>query len=340
MHAGKAKRNCQKPYIGYTNIMSHTEPSWDFYRTFLTVLKEGSLSAAARGLGLTQPTVGRHIDALEQSIGLQLFTRSPQGLIPTEAAEELRPYAQQLASTAASLLRAATGKSSTVRGTVRISASEAVGVEVLPPILAKLHAANPELTIELSLSDSVEDLLRQEADIAVRMVEPVQDALVVRRIGSIPLGFHAHRRYLEARGTPRHMQDLARHSIIGFDRETAFIRAMRKRMPEMDAIRFALKTDNNIAQLAAIRAGLGIGICQVGVARREPDLVRVLEDAFELPLETYIAMHENLRTTPRCRVTFDALAEGLTEYVGSVHRAGRVERSGPPALADGPQTQI
>jgi len=303
--------------------MSDIEPSWDVYRTFLVVIREGSLSAAARSLGLTQPTVGRHIDALEQSLGLQLFTRSPQGLMATEAAGELKPYAEQLASAAAALLRVATGQSGTVRGTVRISASEAVGVEVLPPILASLHAAYPELTIELSLSDAVENLLQQEADIAVRMVQPLQEALVVRRIGIIPLGFHAHRRYLEARGTPRHMQDLAVHSIIGFDRETAFIRAIRKRMPELDAIRFALKTDNNIAQLAAIRAGLGIGICQVGIALRAPELVRVLEDAFELPLETWLAMHENLRTTPRCRVTFDALAKGLADYVGSVHATAR-----------------
>jgi DNA-binding transcriptional LysR family regulator len=305
--------------------MSTMEPNWDYYRTFLAVAKEGSLSAAARALGLTQPTVGRHIDALEQSLGVHLFTRSPHGLLTTEAADELMPFARQLASNAAALLRAASGQSESVRGTVRISASEAVGVEVLPPILADLHAANPELTIELSLSDSVEDLLRQEADIAVRMVEPKQEALVTRRIGSIPLGFHAHRHYLEARGMPASLSDLAGHSIIGFDRETAFIRAMRKRLPELDAVRFALKTDNNIAQLAAIRAGFGIGICQIGIARRDPDLVRVLPKEFEFSLDTYLAMHENLRNTPRCRVTFDALVNGLMDYVGSIRAAQRAE---------------
>src|SRR5215217_7466454 len=108
--------------------MSSMEPSWDYYRTFLSVMTEGSLSAAARELGLTQPTVGRHVDALEESIGLQLFMRSPQGLVPTEAAIELRAHAEQLAATAAGLLRAASGQGQGVRGRIRISASDVIGI--------------------------------------------------------------------------------------------------------------------------------------------------------------------------------------------------------------------
>jgi DNA-binding transcriptional LysR family regulator len=296
--------------------MNRTEPSWDFYRTFLTVLQEGSLSAAARELGLTQPTIGRHIDALEASIGFQLFIRSPQGLIPTEAAADLRPHAEQLAANAAALLRTATGQGGGVRGTVRISASEVIGIEVLPPMLAALSDRHPDLVIELSLSDAVEDLLRQEADIAVRMVEPQQDALITRRIGGIPLGLHAHRRYLDKHGIPDKLEDLLQHRTIGFDRESAFVRAIRKRVPLIELMRPSFRADSNLAQLAAIRAGFGIGVCQVELARRDPDIVRLFENEFALPLETFVVMHENLKTTPRCRATFDALVEGLLAYIG------------------------
>lgn len=296
--------------------MSDTEPSWDFYRTFLTVMQEGSLSAAARELGLTQPTIGRHIDALETSIGFQLFIRSTQGLIPTEAALELRPHAEQLAAKAAALLRAASGQGGGVRGTVRVSASEMIGVEVLPPMLAALKDEHPNLIIELSLSDSVEDLLRQGADIAVRNITPTQDALIVRRIGNIPIGLHAHRRYLDKHGTPEKLEELPLHRTIGYDRESAYVRALRRSVPLMDLMQPSFRADSNLAQIAAIRAGFGIGACQVKLAKRDPDLVRLFEAEFELPLETFVVMHENLKTTPRCRVTFDALVDGLLAYIG------------------------
>ncbi|MBZ7921729.1 LysR family transcriptional regulator [Ensifer adhaerens] len=298
--------------------MSKMDLSWDFYRTFLSVLQEGSLSAAARELGLTQPTVGRHVDAMETALGYPLFVRSPHGLLPTDAALALKPYADTLSATSAALLRAASSQRDMVSGTVRISASEVIGIEVLPPILADLHEAYPALTIELSASDTVEDLLRQEADIAVRMVAPAQDALIARHLGVIPISFHAHRRYIERRGMPRALTDLADHSLIGYDRETAAIRAIIARSPELPAASFALKADSNLAQLAAIRAGFGIGVCQNGLAARDPDLLPVLSGLFEMKLDTWLVMHENLKTAPRCRVTFDALARGLRDYIRGV----------------------
>jgi DNA-binding transcriptional LysR family regulator len=297
--------------------MTKTEPSWDFYRTFLAVLKEGSLTGAARVLGLTQPTVGRHIDALEEAMGFQLFTRSQHGLAATHAALELRPHAETLSSAAASFLRTASGQGGSVKGTVRVSASEIVGVEILPPILADLRERHPDLDIELVLSNALEDLLRRDADIAVRMVEPAQDALVVRWIGNVALGFHAHRRYLERHGAPECLEDLMGHSLIGFDREApAALSMLRGKLPVFEQTRFALRADSHLAQLAAIRAGFGIGVCQTGLAARDPDLVHVLCDVFEMKLGTWLAMHENLKSTPRCRAAFDALANGLKGYVG------------------------
>lgn len=291
------------------------EPSWDLYRTFLAVLEEGSLSGAARALGVAQPTVGRHVDALEAAVGFPLFTRSQIGLEPTEGALALRPHAEALAANAAALLRAAGSQGGAIAGTVRIAASEVVGVEVLPPILTMLRERHPQLVIELALSDAIEDLLRRDADIAVRMVAPRQEALVARWIGAIPVGLHAHRRYLDRHGVPSSIEDLAGHSMIGFDRETAAIRSMARRVRGFAREHFALRVDSNLAQLAMVRAGFGIGGCQVGIARRDPALVHVLPDSFALDLETWVAMHENLRGSPRCRVVFDALAEGLAKYI-------------------------
>lgn len=291
------------------------ELTWDYYRTFLTVLREGSLSAAARELGLTQPTVGRHIDALERAGGGPLFLRTPKGLLPTETARQMRPHAETMAATAAALERTASGRSDSTTGTVRISASEVIGVEILPPILADLQEAHPGLNIELSASDEVEDLLNQAADIAIRMVEPEQDALLFRRIGRIPLGFYAHRRYLSRHGTPQSLAELAEHRLIGFDRHLAYIRSILAGRPDLADTHFSFRTDSNLAQFAAIRAGVGIGMCQDGLAQRYPDLVPILPGALGISLDTYVVMHESLKTAPRCRVAFDALVKGLLDYI-------------------------
>lgn len=293
----------------------NTSMNWDYYRTFLAVLREGSLSGAARSLGLTQPTVGRHVDALEEASGEPLFLRTPKGLLPTPTALTMRPHAEAMAATAAALERAASGSVDRISGTVRISASEVIGIEVLPPILADLQERHPGLVIELSPSDAVEDLLNQAADIAIRMVEPAQDALVARRVGSIPLGFYAHRGYLERYGIPQSLADLRHHRLIGFDRQLAYVRAILNNRPDLAEVNFSFKSDSNLAQFAALRAGAGIGMCQDGLARRNPELVSVLPGALALSLDTYVVMHESLRTAPRCRATFDALVAGLRDYM-------------------------
>ena len=312
-----------------TTFDTTTEPGWELYRSFLAVLQEGSLSAAARALGLAQPTLGRHVEALEAALGLALFTRSQLGYAPTEAALALQPAAQALATAAAALRRVASaqgGDGRQVKGTVRISASEIMGVEVLPPILAALREQHQALVVELSLSNRLEDLLQREADIAVRMQRPQQDVLVARRIGAIALGLHAREDYLARHGTPRTVEELAGHSLVGFDRETAFIRNLRRELGGVKREYFALRSDSDLAQLAAIRAGFGIGFCQVGLARRDPRLKRVLARRLALRLDTWVAMHQDLRDSPHCRATFDALATGLQAYIAT---AG--EQSAPAA---------
>lgn len=289
-------------------------PDWDSYRSFLAVLGEGSLSGAARKLGLTQPTVGRHIQAIESALGGALFVRSQRGLSATPMAQSLKPYAEAIQSSAQALLRAASSQGAQATGAVRISASDVIAAEVLPFILGPLNARHPGLSFEIEASDQVADLLHRAADVAVRMTRPVQQALVAVKAGEVELGLYATPAYLEHRGTPRSQADLASHALIGFDQQTAFIRRMQQAhgLPPREA--YSLRTDSDLAALGAIRAGFGIGGCQVGIARRE-GWVRLLPDVFDVRLETWVVMHEDLKASIPCRLTFDALAEGLRAYV-------------------------
>jgi len=288
--------------------------SWDLYRSFLAVVHEGSLSGAARRLGLTQPTVGRHVAALEQALGLALFTRAPQGLLPTEAALDLVPHAQRLEAAAAALLRAASGEPEEARGVVRISASDIIGCEVLPPILAGFREAHPRVAIELVTTNRLSNLLTREADIAVRMARPTQDALLARHLGKVDIRLYAHQRYVARRGLPATVAELAEHSAIGFDADSRALANV-----EMVGIRirrelFDFRTDSDLAQLAALRAGLGVGAAQVGIAARCPELVPVLHEQVAFGIDMWLAMHEDLRAVRRVRLLFDHLASALSAY--------------------------
>jgi DNA-binding transcriptional LysR family regulator len=295
--------------------MIRLAPSWDELRTFVEVSRDGSLSGAARRLGLTQPTVGRHIDALEAALGLTLFTRSPRGLTPTPAALALEPHVEAMATAAAALGRVASGEAAPDRGAVRVTASDVIGCEVLPAILATFHGAHPGIAIELALSNRTADLARRAADIAVRMVRPTQSGLVARRIGSSRIGLYAHRDYLARFSEPRSLADLARHCVIGFDRDNSSFRGAGDFARTLTRETFGFRCDNDLAQLAALRAGVGVGGCQENIARRMPELVAVLPNAFHYALEVWLVMHEDLKATRRVRRLFDHLAVGLTDYV-------------------------
>jgi DNA-binding transcriptional LysR family regulator len=289
--------------------------AWDHYRSFLAVVRQGSLSAAARTLSLTQPTLGRHIDELEQGLGAALFTRSPQGLSPTTTALELVPHAQAMASAALALARAASGETSAPRGTVRLTASHMIGVEVLPPILTSFREKHPDIVLELALSNRNQDLLRRDADIAVRMIRPTQSALIARRIGKVEIGLYAHRRYLKRAGTPKRVEDLAHHAMIGFDRDVSLMQSAEVYGLPVTRELFQFRSDNEHAQLAALRSGFGIAGAQHGIARRDPDLAPVLKSEIRFALEMWLAMHEDQKLNRRVRLLFDFLAESLDAYV-------------------------
>jgi DNA-binding transcriptional LysR family regulator len=287
--------------------------TWDLYRSFLGVVRQGSLSAAARELGLTQPTLGRHIGALETSLGTSLFARSRHGLAPTPVAHALVPHAEAMEAAAAALKRTASGEAEEPAGAVRVTASNFIGAEVLPALLTEFRERHPAIALELALSDRNQDLSRRDADIAVRMIRPAQKALVAKRLGQVRIALYAHRRYVARRGLPRSLDDLAGHDIIGFDRDSSILRSLGRGLPVTREI-FALRTDDSAAQLAALRAGFGIGACQAGVAARNPDLVPVLAGQAGFKLEMWLAMHEDLKSSRRVRLLFDHLGRSLKAY--------------------------
>jgi DNA-binding transcriptional LysR family regulator len=293
---------------------------WDLYQSLFAVLETGSLSGAARALGLSQPTLGRHIEQLEQALGLPLFTRSPQGLKPTDLALTLRNHLEAMNAASDAIVRDASGEADGETGVVRITASHIIGAEVLPSILADFHELHPGIAVELALSNAVEDLLRREADIAVRMKRPTQGALLARRIGSVPICLYAHRRFIERHGVPNSLGSPSA-SAIGPDRDETALRSITELSLPFGREGFRFRSDSDLAQLAAIRAGFGIGGIQAGIARRDPDLVQVLAEEFNYPLDIWLVMHEDLKTSRRVRLMFDHLAAGLARYVAE----GQVE---------------
>jgi DNA-binding transcriptional LysR family regulator len=294
---------------------------WDLFQSLHAVLQTGSLSSAAKVRGLTQPTLGRHIEALEQKLGASLFLRSPRGLTPTDLAHAIAPHLDEMSAAAAAALRDASGAADSMKGAIRITASQIMGAEVLPAILAEFRKAHPEIEIELALSNKAEDLSRRDADIAVRMLRPTQGALVARKVGAIGVGFYAHPSYVEANGAPQSLEEMDDHTVIGFDREAPPLQALADLdLPwEISRDRFAFRSDNDLAQMAAVRSGLGIGAIQHQIARR-CGLTPILSNAFNFELEVWVAMHENLKSNRRMRLMFDHLVTGLSAFVAEGKR--------------------
>lgn len=293
--------------------MSDADLAWDDQRAFLAVLDTGSLSAAARALGLTQPTVRHRVEALESAIGQPLFVRGVNGLAPTPEALGLAGHVRRMAHASEAFRREAQGSASEVAGPVRLSVSDFVGIEVVPPMLAALRERHPRLAVELLLTNANTDLLGQEADVAVRMARPSQGSLVARHVGSIPLGFFAARTYLDRNGLPGTVADLTRHTMVGPDRMQAYVAILDALSREAGGpLHVGLRSDSHPAQLAAVRAGLGIGVVQVPVGER--DLVRVLPDRVVHDLDTWIVAHEDVRRSARIDALFNHLVEAFRAY--------------------------
>lgn len=288
---------------------------WSLVPSFLAVLERGSLLAAARQLQSSQPTIGRHVAELEAQLGLVLFDRTGRGMTPTEAALRLADSARTMQSSADQLARSVAGSDRSASGTVRITASQPIACFVLPPLLAQMRVSLPEVQVELVASNAVSNLLRREADIAVRMVPPDQANVIARRVGNVALKACAHQEYLRRRGVPRHLPDLLVHELIGGDRNDEILKGFTSLGYSVEREQFAFRTDDLIAIWQAVRAGLGIGFVSEHLIRTDPAVIPLLPKLKIEPLPVWLAVHKQIRTSKRIRAVYDFLADALPSAI-------------------------
>jgi DNA-binding transcriptional LysR family regulator len=294
--------------------MNAPQLHWETQRAFLAVLRTGSLSGAARLLGIAQATARRRIEALEQSVGVSLFIRSPSGLLPTETARELIGHVEAMALAANAFNRAASADVAQTSGTVRLTAGKLLGVEILPPMLRRLRQQHPQLALELNVSNRLQTLSQQEADVAVRIRRPTEASVVARKVGDLHVGLYATPELLAEQGVPETVEDLRRFPLIGPDRHGGEIEFLCARGFDCSAEHTAIRTDDHLAQWAALRAGLGIGVSFRQLAQRH-GLVRVLPGQVDFTVDVWIAMHQDMRRVQRVSAVFDGLGADLQAFL-------------------------
>ncbi len=284
---------------------------WNQLKAFLETAETGSLSAAARKLGLTQPTLSRQVAAIEQFMGVTLFERVGKSMALTPTGLDLLEHARAMGAAAEALGLAATGSSQAVRGVVSVSATDVVASVLLPPLVKKLHDQEPGITIDVIPSNALSDLLRREADIAIRHVKPEQPDLIARLVREASAHFYASESWVNAHGHPRSAEDAARLSFVGSDRSGQYLGYLRMHGLPLSEANFSCYADHSVAHWALVRQGMGIGVMMEEIANATPGMVRVLDDLPPVRFPIWLVTHRELRTSKRIRMVFDALAQGL-----------------------------
>ena len=284
---------------------------WALVKSFLAVLDAGSLMGAARRLNAQQPTLSRHVAELESQLGTPLFERTGRGVTPTAAALAIADAARQMESGALALSRGLAVARSAQAGTVRISTSVVAATWLLPPVIAALQLTEPGIAIELVATNQLTNLLRREADIAVRMVRPAQSSLVARKLGEVPIVAAAHRSYLQRAGTPREPRELGGHRLIGYDRDDTIERGFARLGQPLAREQFAVRTDDQVAYGRLVACGAGIGFLARYNVRHLPGVVALLPRLEIPPLPCWLAVHREIRSNPLVRRVYDFLAEAV-----------------------------
>jgi len=292
----------------YIGVMSF---DWNLAKTFLAVADEGSLSAAARALGQTQPTVSRQIVALEHALSITLFERTGRSVVLTQAGVELLDHVRSMASGANMLSLAASGKSQLIEGQVRVTASELMSAYILPPILKDLSQQAPLLEIDVVADNGVRDLARREADVAIRHARSDQPNLIARRVRDQIMRFYASHAYLQHRGEPT-ADDFYGHQIVSFVEADRMLDYLLPVGLNLTRANFRLSSSSQFVALQMARAGLGMIILPDQIAMAFPDLVPVLNGLKAFRVPTWLVAHRELRTSRRIRRVFDHLADKLS----------------------------
>ena len=292
---------------------------WNQARAFLVTAEEGSYSAAARALGVAQPTIGRQVSALEQELGVTLFERVGRGLELTAAGMELAEQVRAMGEAAMRISLSAAGQSTSLEGVVSITASEVISAYLLPPAVAAIRAEHPGIELELAVGNDVRDLRRREADIAVRNFRPKDPELFATRLPDSCALLYAAPSYLERLGSPTRVEDLADIEIFAFDRTPMMVQGLARMGLQVSEKNFPIVTSNHLVQWEMAKAGLGACIIMREVGDAEPAVQCLLPDQIQgFPVEMWLTAHRELRTSRRIRVVFDMLREEL-----SAERAGR-----------------
>ncbi|GAA6142023.1 LysR family transcriptional regulator [Hydrogenophaga sp. 5NK40-0174] len=285
---------------------------WNHLRAFLETAQTGSLSAAARKLGLSQPTLSRQVACIEQDLGVTLFERVGKSMVLTDTGLDLLEHAKAMGIAANELGLAATGRSQMVEGTVSVSATDAVAAYLLPPLIRSLRESAPGISIDLVSSNTLSDLRRREADIAVRHVRPEEPDLIGRLLREATASFYASKAWVAMNGHPRTAADAAQHDFIGSDRTGNYLAYMQQHGLPITEASFSCYADHSVANWALMQQGLGIAVMMDEMARATPDVVRVLDDVPAVKFPVWLVTHRELRTSRRIRLVFDWLAEGLS----------------------------
>ncbi|TQV85268.1 LysR family transcriptional regulator [Exilibacterium tricleocarpae] len=285
---------------------------WNRARAFLVTAEEGSLSAAARALNMTQPTLGRQVAALEQELGVALFERCGKGLELTPSGLDLVEHVRAMGAAANAFSLTASGQADSVAGHICLSATEVMAVFVLPAIVQKLRRQQPGIYVEIIASNSVSDLKRREADIAIRSFRPTQPDLIAKKLRDIDMRLYASAAYLEQLGRPASLAALNEADFIGFDSTNRYIAALREHGVDVTLDNFPVMTENHIVHWELVKKGAGIGVIQTDVGDAEPSVERVLPDLPAFNAEVWLVAHRELKTSRRVRVVYDFLTAELS----------------------------
>lgn len=286
-------------------------PDWTLYRSLLAVVEAGGLTAAARRLGLSQPTLSRQIAQLETALGVALFERRGRGLAPSAIAIRIAAEARRMEEAELEIASVVARETRAKGGVVRLTASEIVACYALPQILSKFVANHPDMQIEVDATNEVTNLLSREADIAIRMTRPLQTGLIARRLPDVPTGFYAAQQYLTAHPAPERVQDLAAHRLVGYDKSQLMLQGAKRAKLPVTRESFAFRCDHQIVCWRMVLAGYGVGVVARFVGDAEPGVVRLLPNFPSAPMQMWLVARADMRTTPRIRLVFDALTAGL-----------------------------